>query len=254
MKSAIRPLLPRSVLQTYRKLLRVGEGLRNRHRPTEDVFTEIYTANTWGGEAGEFCSGGGTADPVIVGRYVETIGQEAARRGFAGGVFVDIGCGDFRVGLQLLPLCGRYIGIDIVKSMIEHNRRQFGGDPKVGFLHMNVIEETPPDGDVCFVRQVLQHLSNAQIAAILGKLDRYRLVYITEHYPSDDPSIQPNLDKVQGPGIRLYDNSGVYLTEPPFSLPERALTLVLEVPGRGVQGDYDAGVIKTFIYEAHKTK
>ncbi len=65
MKSAIRRLLPRSVLRTYRKLLRVGEGFRNRHRPTEDVFTEIYTANTWGGEAGEFCSDGGDLELLL---------------------------------------------------------------------------------------------------------------------------------------------------------------------------------------------
>jgi hypothetical protein len=56
----------------------------------------------------------------------------------------------------------------------------------------------------------------------------------------------PNLDKVQGSGIRLYDNSGVYLDRPPFNIRPSDLELVLEVSGHGFGGLYDPGVIRTF--------
>ncbi|MFN5513605.1 MAG: methyltransferase domain-containing protein [Cyanobacteriota bacterium] len=78
-----------------------------------------------------------------------------------------MGCGDFQVGQQLLPLCSSYIGIDIVKVLIENNNNKFK-DTKASFLCLNIIEDDLPTGDVCFVRQVLQHLSNAEITKILA--------------------------------------------------------------------------------------
>jgi hypothetical protein len=73
-------------------------------------------------------------------------------------------------------------------------------------------------------------------------------VLVTEHYPSDNPGIRPNLDKVHGADVRLWGNSGVYLTEPPFSLPADEVTPVLEVPGAGMAPGVDAGVIRTYLY------
>jgi hypothetical protein len=71
------------------------------------------------------------------------------------------------------------------------------------------------------VRQVLQHLSNAEIAAILPKLEKYRYVYISEGQPLvlEGP---PNPDKPVGHGVR-YDwetgrGRGVELNLPPWSL------------------------------------
>ena len=80
-------------------------------------------------------------------------------------------------------------------------------------------------------------------------------MFITEHYPTNNDAIRPNLDKVHGSGIRLYDNSGVYLTEPPFELPTQALEQVLEVAGTKSEAAGDPGVIRTFLYRpiAHRS-
>ena len=40
------------------------------------------------------------------------------RERFRGGAFVDLGCGDFRVGRRIAPLAGRYVGCDVVGSLI----------------------------------------------------------------------------------------------------------------------------------------
>jgi SAM-dependent methyltransferase len=92
--------------------------------------------------------------------YVSTISKLAHEENFYGLTFIDLGCGDFQVGQQLLPLCSSYIGIDIVKVLIENNNNKFK-DTKASFLCLNIIEDDLPTGDVCFVRQVLQHLSNS---------------------------------------------------------------------------------------------
>jgi hypothetical protein len=111
-----------------------------------------------------------------------------------------------------------------------------------------MVAEPLPDGDVCFVRHVLQHLSNAQILAILPKLAKYRWAFVTEHYPTGDAGIVPNRDKVHGGYIRASERSGVYLDRPPFALPAHRLTKVMEIPGAVTADGGDPGVIRTFLY------
>ena len=176
------------------------------------------------------------------------ISEKASIEGFKGLTFVDLGCGDFRVGKQLLPLCSSYIGVDIVKPLIHRNQEKFG-NATTHFMHLEIVEDELPDGDVCFVRQVLQHLSNQQIISVLKKLKKYKWVFITEHYPTDNNAIKPNIGMVHGADVRVYNNSGVYLSEPPIELPKQSLNKILEVPGVGLWKGYDQGVIRTFLYK-----
>jgi len=245
-RTLLRRLIPAGMLARLRAHRRRRMQQRNADRSIEEVFTEIYETNQWGGARGEFCSGTGTADEGAVTPYIEMVTALADSEGFRGRAFVDLGCGDFRVGRRLLPLCSRYTGVDVVKPLMEAHQREHG-NATTAFVHMDMVRDPLPDGDVCFLRQVLQHLSNGEIATILQKLAKYRWVFITEHYPADNDAIEPNKDKVHGGDVRVFDNSGVYLSEPPFSLPAEHLRLVLEVPGVGIGGG-DEGVIRTFLY------
>ena len=247
LNSLLRALVPQFLIGRYRQFRRHREQARNRHKNVEQVFTEIYSNNKWGGARGEFSSGAGTTDESTVSPYVAMVSNQAASEGFSGKTFVDLGCGDFRVGKQLLPLCSHYVGVDVVKSLVGQNQAQYGNQT-TRFVHLNIVDDPLPDGDVCFLRQVLQHLSNQQIGAILKKLGKYRWVFITEHYPTDNDAVIPNLDKAHGGDVRVYENSGVYLSEPPFALPEYALSEVLGVPGIGMGVGIDPGVIRTFLY------
>jgi SAM-dependent methyltransferase len=258
MKLSIRALLQRLCPTWYRycqqkrdswrrRIREVRSQRRNRKRSVEEVFTGIYEENKWGGEPGDFSSGLGSTVSQIVLPYVNMVSEKAASEPFVGKTFVDLGCGDFRVGRQLLSLCSKYVGVDIVRPLVEKNQREYGSS-SVSFVHLDIIEDDLPHGDVCFLRQVLQHLSNQQIACVLQKLDRYRWVFITEHYPDDNVAIRPNLDKVHGEDIRAYRNSGVYLSCPPFNLPEERLEVVLEVPGTELESGISPGIIRTFLY------
>lgn len=246
MNSFVRKFTPKLLFDRYKFYKRQRQQRKNRSKDTEEVFTEIYQKNKWGGVKGEFFSGPGSAKEAIVSPYVSKISEEARREGFLGLTFVDLGCGDFSVGQQLLPLCSNYIGIDIVKPLIISHQNKYA-DSTTNFKHLNIVNDELPDGDVCFVRQVLQHLFNQQIMAILDKLRKYQWVYITEGYPLDNDAIKPNIDKEHGGDVRVYLNSGVYLTEPPFNLPTQALRKVLEVPW--VTEGNDPRVIRTFLYK-----
>ena len=102
-----------------------------------------------------------------------------------------------------------------------------------------------PGGDVCFVRQVLQHLSNADILNFVSKLNLnkpYKYLIVTEHLPMGK-DFDVNLDKKNGKSIRLFTNgSGVILHKPPFNLNFTKVSNILEA------FQY-RGTIKTFIYE-----
>lgn len=250
MKALLRPLVPRFMREAYARRRRQRIQQANEDRTPEEVFTAIYQSNAWGGVPGEFYSGSGTADAHIASAYLTAISALAQRETFMGSRFVDLGCGDFQIGRQLLALCGSYVGVDIVGPLVQRNNDLYG-DARTRFVHLNIIDDELPDGEVCFVRQVLQHLSNQQIQRVLPKLEKYRWVLITEHYPRDNRDIRPNIDKVHGGDIRVYDNSGVYLDQPPFRLPTDALELILEVKGAGLDLDGDPGVIRTFLYRPH---
>jgi len=218
MKSLARKLIPNFLLKHYSRFKRLRKQRQNRNKTVEEVFTEIYEKNEWGGSQGEFCSGSGTVTEHVVSAYISMVSEKASSENFLGLTFVDLGCGDFRIGKQLLPLCSSYSGVDIVKSLVHRNQEIYG-NAFTQFMHLDIVEDELPNGDVCFVRQVLQHLSNQQIVAVLQKLKKYKWVFITEHYPADNDAIKPNMDKAHGGDIRVYDNSGVYLTKPPFELP-----------------------------------
>ena len=150
-----------------------------------------------------------------------------------------------RVSRRLLEHCSEYVGVDVVPDMIACHQRHDWGE-HVSFRCLDVVDDDLPDGDVCLVRQVLQHLSNSEICKVLTKLKKYPVAFITEHYPTDGPHIVANVDMVHGRRVRVYENSGVYLDQPPFCLPTDRLALMLEVPGIGLGDPYDRGVIRTF--------
>ncbi|MDD1444410.1 class I SAM-dependent methyltransferase [Dolichospermum sp. ST_sed3] len=247
MKSLFRKLIPLLLLERYRRSKQLREMRRNSYTTTEGVFTEIYRKNRWGGPRGEFYSGPGSADEQIVSPYISMVSEQASSEGFLGLTFVDLGCGDFRVGRQLLSLCSDYTGVDIVKPLIRAHQQMYG-NATTRFIHLDIVVDDLPNGDVCFVRQVLQHLSNQQIAAVLQKLKKYRWVFITEHYPTNNAAAMPNIDKVHGCDTRMSKKSGVYLAKPPFRLPSQALRVLLEVPSPEVEKGIDAGIIRTFLY------
>lgn len=236
---------PPWLLAAYRA--RCARAARNRHAgmSVEEVFTEVYAKNFWGGERGTFRSGSGSALEQLVRPYVEMMQRELTRIGAQEMTVVDLGCGDFEVGRQLAGVCGHYTGVDVVRPLVEHNRLRHGTE-RVSFEHLDLTQDELPPGGACIVRQVFQHLSNRQIAAVLLKLSAYRYCYITEHHPSLRNLTAPNLDKPHGPDIRLLLSSGVFLEEPPFSLPRDRYELLLETfPPADATGT-DPGVIRTF--------
>ena len=213
---------------------------RNKGRTNKEIFSEIYSQGKWGRGADPDSpySGSGSHTPEIVDRYV------AAVKGFwdrfdGPMTLVDLGCGDFSVGSKLLAGARRYIACDIVDSVIEYNKRTYL-QANLEFVVLDLCNDPLPDGDVFLVRQVLQHLQNADIAKFCRKVEaKGGYLILTEHVPVGE--FAPNLDKASGAAIRLFKRSGVVLTQPPFDLRVMSEQVICEVPQMG-------GVVRTVVY------
>jgi hypothetical protein len=235
LQKMIWPLIPSFILQLRRSNL--FRKKLARMSPAE-VFTYIYKENVWGGTKREFYSGTGSRYAYITDPYVSALRDYLKNLGMPVNA-VDIGCGDFHVGSQLVDLTDSYRACDIVPALIERNRQAYR-EKNLTFQVLNAIDDPLPEGNVVFIRAVLQHLSNQQIQKILPKLSQYQIWVITEHLPPSN-TFTPNLDHPTGPGIRLSSNSGIVLTAPPFNISPRTENVLCEV-------HEPRGVIRTTAY------
>jgi Methyltransferase domain len=216
MKNTTKKILPKSVLTFFKKII-------SKEREPEAVFSRIYYNNKWGidPDGKQFFSGPGSIDPNTE-KYqqmlVDFINDKDIKSIF------EIGCGDFRIMNTVLGKVNvNYRGADVVKGLVSH-LKETHGNTKTDFVHMDAVSyDSFPDADLCIIRQVLQHLSNAQITEILDKTRKFKNVMITEHVPLN-PEYK-NVDKSTSDNIRLQKKkaSGVFLDAPPFSIVSKEL-------------------------------
>ena len=106
---------------------------------------------------------------------------------------------------------------------------------------LDMAREALPEGEVVFIRQVLQHLSNAEIEPVVRQIERkFKYLVPTEHVPLGT-ALTPNLDKPTGRDVRIHRGSGIVLTAAPFNLRAKAEQVLCEAPEAG-------GVNRTTLY------
>ena len=182
--------------------------------PTRAVMEQVYELRLWGGEKIEFYSGLGSHQLEIVKPYIAVV--ISFLRSFKTPISVcDLGCGDFNVGKELVIYTKKYVAIDIVAPLIAFNKEKFK-EPNLEFHCLDIAVADLPRGDCAIIRQVLQHLANAEVQAIVNKLLNFKYLILTEHVP--EGAFIPNKDIISGQGIRLKKKSGINLVATPFHL------------------------------------
>ena len=182
--------------------------------PTKDAMEQVYDKNLWGSNGSAFYSGEGSHNSNIVDPYIAIVSSFLTS--FKTPLRVcDLGCGDFNIGKELVKHTRKYIAIDIVSSLITYNKKQFK-EENLEFYCLNIAVDDLPVGDCAILRQVLQHLSNAEVQHVVHKLKDFKYLILTEHIPTGD--FTPNKDIISGQGIRLKKQSGLNLLVSPFNL------------------------------------
>lgn len=210
--------------------------------PTKDAMIQVYEKGLWGTHTSGFYSGLGSHHPNAVDPYIETV------IGFLDTLespltVCDLGCGDFNVGKHLVEHADRYISIDIVPELIKRNSIGFQDDC-TEFHCLDITVDDLPSGDCALVRQVLQHISNAEVKSVVKKLYNYKYVILTEHIPEGD--FEPNKDIISGQGTRLKKGSGIDLLAPPFNFKVKDQRQLLST-----ELDEFEGVIVTTLYTVY---
>lgn len=179
-----------------------GRLRADRDQPTA-VFSEIYDTGMWGGG-----SGGGSALTRSVAMYTGFL--EAFIRQKNVRSVVDVGCGDWQFS-RYLNLDGvDYLGLDAAQSVVEANAAVYGR-PGVRFECVDATRGIP-QCDLVISKDVLQHLSNNTVEAILASIStNSRHAIVTNDYSPE------NVDCSNG------DTRPLDITRPPFSIPARAM-------------------------------
>ena len=156
-------------------------------------------------------------------------------------VICDLGCGDFNVGKELVKYSANYTGVDIVAPLIEYNSEKFQQE-NLEFQCLDIAKDKLPSADIVILRQVLQHLSNAEVLAILKKLSGYQYLILTEHIPEGD--FIPNMDIISGQGTRLKKQSGLDITAPPFNFKAKEKEILLSLASTDHRGIIETSLFK----------
>ena len=208
----------------------------------EELFTKIYENKQWGEDKYQpFFSGSGSHNKNISTPYIDALTDYITGLDFLP-VIIDIGSGDFNIGSKLVHLAKYYYACDIVKSLQNFCNKKFNYD-NLEFVVCDAVNDPLPLGDIVIIRQVLQHLSNAEIKEIIKKCRQYNRWIITEHIPVE--KFEANKDFRAGSGIRILYGSGIDLTKSPFSIKGYQTRVLCET----FEGD---GIIKTVIFEKCK--
>jgi len=157
---------------------------------SENVFTDIYTNHTWGSSETPSGIGSELGSTVNIRRKIPQVFEKYGIKRV-----LDIGCGDVNWMRELFPLFDFYLGVDVVKPLIEGNKA-FETD-KIKFQH-GWIEDLNLSSyrfDVVILSDVLVHMSYDDINRVIAKLRQSNIQYILMTHFLDQKS---NKDIVTG--------------------------------------------------------
>tara|TARA_Y100000389_G_scaffold21763_1_gene18693 strand:- start:5742 stop:6344 length:603 start_codon:yes stop_codon:yes gene_type:complete len=138
----------------------------------EDIFTKIYENEVWGdNKNGNYSGSSGDGGSVDYNKpYINKV------KGFIKNkkinTIVDLGCGDFKSGRALYDDVDiLYTGYDVYKKVIDYHKTQHP-EPKYTFKHLDfhTNKESIVEGDMCILKDVLQHWATDDIYIFMDYL------------------------------------------------------------------------------------
>jgi len=195
-----------------RVLASISRTLQNRPVRHEDIFASRYgVRNLKDPIDGSYSGPGSTV------KRTEAIREALPKllRELEAKTFIDAPCGDLKWMQEVELPVEKYIGVDVLQELVERNQSQYGNAQR-SFMHVDMVQDVLPRGDVVLNRDMLIHLSFADISKFLRLLHASGCRYLlTSHFP-DQPS---NRD------IETGDWRPVNLEIAPFNFPPPRLTI-----------------------------
>ena len=143
----------------------------------EQVFTNVYEKKLWGdNNIVEYNGSSGEGSDINYNKitYVPFLKKFINDNNIK--TVVDLGCGDFKCGNLIYDdLDILYTGYDAYKKVVEYNSSQFSL-PKYSFIHLDFCnnKETIIEGELCILKDVIQHWSLKNIYNFLDYLIEHK--------------------------------------------------------------------------------
>mgnify|MGYP001223454854 CR=1 FL=1 len=202
-----------------------------RNMSNVEIFNKIYKDKIWGEDKNGYSnSGAGSHLPYIIGPYIDVVNSLLSK--IKPSSIIDLGCGDFNVGKNFAYKVKKYIACDVSSLIIERNKSEYKNLINVEFKQLDISTDTLPLGEIAFVRQVLQHLSNESIKKFIDQINTFKpfkYLVVTEHISKSDFIIE-NINKPSGSRMRTRFNSGVFVHKKPFLLKSNSTEILLDIP------------------------
>jgi hypothetical protein len=174
-----------------------------KRRRTAEVFTGLWRNNGWGDPETRSGSGSTLAATETLRAHLIQLCQFLGVR-----QLVDLGCGDVNWMSRISQSFDLYLGLDVVPDLIAANERAFGGRCGHFFALRDGSLDPLPKADAILCRDVMTHLSNDQVLAVLRKISASGAKYLL----ATTETTEVNRDIPVG-DWRLVD-----LTKAPFDL------------------------------------
>lgn len=172
-------------------------------------FERIYLTSEWG------VGSGNGSNPVATIDYRRMVEEFIVLNKVRS--VVDIGCGDWQSTRYVNFSGSHYAGFDVVPALVEQNRAMFGA-PGVTFDLMPEDAKLLPTADLLIVKDVLQHLPNAQIFAFRDSVfPKFKFCLITNSWQALNYPMQVDITAGQFRTLDLqrepYLFQGAYIHE-----------------------------------------
>ncbi len=203
LKSMVKERFP-ALVAIHRRVRPIPRKILLTVLPREAVFNRVYRRNGWGNSESVSGVGSELAVTRVVRQQLPALVSELGARSF-----LDIPCGDLNWMKEVDLGVERYIGADIVQSLVDTNREKYGNGTRE-FTKLDLATDDLPKVDIVFCRDCLIHLSFEDIAAVFRNIRRSgsRYLLTTTH-----PDCEVNVDILTGE-FRNLD-----LEKAPFNLP-----------------------------------
>jgi hypothetical protein len=143
----------------------------------EEAFTKVYTTKQWGNNDVRHydgSSGSGSCISYNKDTYVPFLKKFITDNNIKN--VIDLGCGDFKCGKIIYhDLNITYTGYDVYEKIVVFNSKYFSF-PKYSFRHLDFCnkKESIATGELCILKDVLQHWSLNNIYSFLDYLVEYK--------------------------------------------------------------------------------
>jgi hypothetical protein len=143
----------------------------------KSIFTTIYENCVWGNNNNNKyngSSGGGSDISFNAQNYIPFLKSFIVENGIK--TIVDLGCGDFKCGKLLYDdISGiKYYGYDAYDAYdrVIDSLKISESDPKYSFTNIDIVNniEEIKSGDLCILKDILQHWCNKDICLLLDNL------------------------------------------------------------------------------------